>query len=378
MTRRVVIFCSDVYGALGLIRSLGEDGYKPECYCYGKDCRYLLASRYVSQGCVFNTAEEAIEYLLHDYPVHDDKPVLFTIPDLPAYLVDLHLDQLREKFILMTAGEQGKIGYWMDKRNVVTIARNNGLTIPRTIELSKEADIPGTIHYPVFTKSIRTVDGGKQDESICRNPEELKARKATMASDPFFVMDYIRKKQEICYYGMAIKGKVYIDFYDIIDRFPKDSFGYYGTFYRCEDDAIRQKCVSMMEEIGYEGLFDIEFLLGDDGVLYFMEVNFRVDGALYKLTPGVNLPAEWCRLVDVAKEDLPDSLLINKDHFTGITEFQDFKACVLTGLVSPFKWLREFFTADRRMIINIKDPKPLFAWVGDAVRKRIKTCLCPG
>ena len=110
MSRRVVVFCSDVYSSLGLVRSLGEAGYRPECYCYGANCDYILASQYISQGKSFPSASDVLSYLLNDYPCYPEKPVLYTLPDPPAYLVDQHLDQLKDKFVLMNAGQQGALG----------------------------------------------------------------------------------------------------------------------------------------------------------------------------------------------------------------------------------------------------------------------------
>lgn len=370
MKNKVVIFCKDCYPGLGLIRSLGEAGYKPECYCYGKKSEYLLASKYVSKGLSFRSAEEILDYLVREYPCYDDKPILFTVPDMPAYLVDCHQNQLKNKFILMTAGEQGRIGYWMDKRNVVQIAQKYGLITPWTLELSKDEEIPESISYPVFTKSIRTVDGGKGDESICWNKEELEVKRSTIVSDRFLVTKYVKKKQEISFFGMSMKGKVYIDYHDEIERFSDGAFGFYGVFKNFDYDDIRQKSVSMMEEIGYEGLFDVEYLLGDDGVFYFMEVNFRVDGAIYKLLPGVNLPAEWCRLINMPKEDLPDHLPLKKPFFSGMTEHHDFRTSVLTGKMSPIKWFWEFCTADKHMLINLKDPRPVLVWVYCFIRHK--------
>lgn len=372
MKQTVVVFCGDGYSAISLIRSLGEAGIRSECYCYGDCCEYLLASKYVCKGSIFKSAKEVLDYLILDYPCYDIKPILIPVPDMPAYLVDSCQNQLKTKFILMSAGEQGRIGFWMDKRNQAHIAQKHGLTIPWSIELSKEEEIPESIEYPVFTKSIRTVDGGKCDERICWNEKELVSKKFSMKSDRFLVMKYIRKKQEIDFFGLSVNGKVYIDFHDEISRFPDGAYGYYGLFKNTEYEKIREKCISMMEEIGYDGLFDVEFLLGEDGNLYFMEINFRPDGAIYKVTPGVNLPAEWCRLVDMPKEELPDHLPIKKSSFSGMTEIHDFMRNVLTGKVDPLKWLWEFCTADRHMLINLKDPKPFFVWAYYHIKKNKK------
>lgn len=357
---RVVVFCCDGYLSLGLIRCLGEAGYRPECYCSGENCEFFMASKYVSKSKHFKSVKDTFDYLLHDYPCYQDKPFLFTIPDEPAYLVDMHYDKLKEKFILMNVGKQGRIGYWMNKRNQADIARKHGLHVPWTIEITKHEVIPDTIEYPVFTKSVRSVDGGKKDEGICWTRSELEHKRDEMMSDFLLVMKYIRKKKEIDYFGMSIKGKVYIDFNDEISRFPDGAYGYYGPFMRCTRDETYYKCVSMMKEIGYDGLFDIEFLLGDDNKLYFMEINFRADGAIYKLAEGVNLPAEWCSLACVDQHLLPENLSIMKDNFIGMTEVPDFKLNVLTGQMNPFKWFWQFCTADRHMLFNIKDPKPFF------------------
>lgn len=369
MRKRVVVFCGNGYYSLGLIRSLGEGGYRPECYCYGHKCDIFLSSKYISKGRIFKTADDVLDYLLNDYPCYDDKPILFTIPDIPAYLVDQHLDQLKDKFILMNAGGQGRIGYWMDKRNVSRLAEKHGLLLPWTIELSKGDAIPEDIRYPVFTKSLRTVDGGKCDEGICWNKEELENRRKVVASDSFLVMEYIQKKQEIDYFGISLKGKVYIDYNDEISRFTDSAFGYYGVIKKCEHNDTWEKCVAMMKEIGYDGLFDVEFLQDKDGKLYFMEVNFRVDGAIYKVTPGVNLPAEWCRLVELPQEELPDALVTKKKRFTGMSEVQDFKASVAHGSMNPFKWFWQFCLTDKYMLISLKDLKPVWVWLFTSSRR---------
>lgn len=375
--RKTVVFCSDAWPGLGLVRSLGEAGYRPECYCYGNRGNFILASRYVSKSRVFKTAADVLAFLI-DYPCSEgEKPILFTIPDDPAYLVDQHQDVLKEKFILMTAGKQGNIAYWMDKRHMATVAQKHGLVVPWTIELSKDDAIPEAINYPVFTKSTSTVIGGKEDEGVCWNPKELEAKKGTLISDRFLVMKYIKKRKELNFFGLSIKGKVYIDYRDEISRFPNGAYGYYGPFSRLGYDEVRQKCISMMAEIGYDGLFDIEFLLGEDGILYFMEINFRVDGAIYKLTPGVNLPAEWCRLVGMAQEELPDALPLKRAYFTGMTEFHDFRVSVLSGKMNPIKWFWDFCRADVYIFLNRKDPKPVFVWLWsnlvNFIRKRRKS-----
>ena len=124
-----------------------------------------------------------------------------------------------------------------------------------------------------------------------------------------------------------------------------------------------------MKEIGYEGLFDIEFLEDVNGKRYFMEVNFRVDGGIYKVTPGINLPAEWCRLVNMAQKDLPEALTTRKQRFTGMTEIQDFKSSVVHGSMNPLKWFWQFCRTDKYMLLNLRDPMPVLVWLFTSSRR---------
>lgn len=367
--KKVVLFCSDSPYSIFVIRCLGETGYRPECYCFGDRYAFLFSSRYIGKHRSFVTDTEALNFLLNEYPVYDDKPVLLTFPDIPAYLVDLHKDELERKFILMSAGENGQIVHWMSKINIGALAKKHGLTIPWTVEMGKDEPVPDNLEYPVFTKSVKTVDGGKQDESICWNRMELEERQQTISSDRFLVMKYIEKEKEYSYFGLSLNGRVYIDYRDECERFLPHSYGH--KFCLCEKDALYENIVSMMKETGYNGLFDVEFILGKDGVLYFTEVNFRIDGAIYELSPGVNLPAEWCRLVEMTDNNLPQTLSLRKKCFWGMVETQDFKENVLTGKVGFFRWLKDFWGADTHLVFNLKDPIPAFVWIA----LRFKSCL---
>lgn len=366
---KVVVLCSDYITALGLVRSLGEAGYRPECYCYGYS-NYLLASRYISKGRLFKSKENAFYFLLNEYPCNEEKPVLLTIPDPPAYFVDLHKDELEKKFILQNAGAAGRVAYWMDKNNICQLAQKYGFDLPWSVVLNKNSEIPQNIEYPIFTKGLQSVGGGKCDEGICFSKAELQQKIKSMHSDNFLVMKYIHKKKEINYLGIAKGGKIYIDYHDIRERFPAGGYGHYNRFVKVKKDDFYQRIVDMMKETQYEGLFDVEFLLGQDDVMYFMEVNFRTDGEVYKLCEGVNLPAEWVRLAKLRNDELPEYLNTKKASFVGITEIDDFRHSVMSGEVNIFKWIWQFITADRRMLFNLKDPMPFFVKLWQPIKMR--------
>ena len=110
--------------------------------------------------------------------------------------------------------------------------------------------------------------------------------------------------------------------------------------------------VSMIKETRYNGLFDVEFIQDKDGINYFLEVNFRVDGSIYKLAPGINLPLEWGKLVELKEnhQPLPVVLKLGKNNFTGMSECDDFRENVLTGKLNPLVWMVQFFKADKHIV----------------------------
>lgn len=377
INKRAVVFCNDIEYAVGLVRCLGEAGYYVECFYYTNsfESKYILASRYVKNGRMFSSKEECLKYLLEDYPVYNPKPVLFTMPDPPAFLVDTHKADFEKKFILMSAGKDGDIAKWMDKGRQSALAEKVGLIAPWMIKLHKTEEIPHDLKYPVFTKSTASMNGGKCDEGICHNREELVVKQKEMKSEYFLVMKYIQKKAEVNYFGLSIGDHVYVDYKDNVTSFTPKAYGNYINFFPCSYDTIHNSIVEFIKATKYQGLFDVEFLLGEDNVLYFVEVNFRCDGELYLLTPALNLPAEWCRLVSLPAEQLPLKLNPKQMNFWGMAETFDFRDRVRTGQVNFFKWFWQFVTADSRMLFNAKDPIPFFyyiAYLMKQARNKIK------
>lgn len=184
-------------------------------------------------------------------------------------------------------------------------------------------------------------------------------------------MQFIEKTKEVNYFGLSLNGKIYIDYKDEVLRCKSDSYGHYCHFFKCKKDETYQKIVSMMKETKYNGIFDAEFFLGKDEKLYFMEVNFRVDGTVYRLLPGVNLPAEWCRLSISEGAIPPPDLNLGKEDFYGMTEVADFRENVLTGKINPLLWLWQLCKAEKLMLLNMRDPLPLFAKVFCVVKRML-------
>lgn len=76
----------------------------------------------------------------------------------------------------------------------------------------------------------------------------------------------------------------------------EDSYSPYMTVSNLENDDLKTKLKNMIEDIGFEGIFEIEFLIDQDNSLYFLEINFRNSTWSYASTvAGMPLPIIWER-----------------------------------------------------------------------------------
>ena len=58
-------------------------------------------------------------------------------------------------------------------------------------------------------------------------------------------------------------------------RFANNGFGIYSKLSIFHDDELEDKVTYFMRNAGYTGIFEIEFIIDEDGTTYFMEINFR-------------------------------------------------------------------------------------------------------
>lgn len=371
MTDVVILGRSRSSTDLALIRCMGNAGYGVVGY-FVREMKFVLKSRYLTKYFLFDSVKEAVDAMLRDYPVSEDRPFLMLGWDVAAYEISLRQNEFEKRFVVSSLGKQNQVAFWMDKRNQMALARKHGLNVPWMKVLSKGDAVPEGIEYPVFTKGLVSAIDVKNDEAISYCEEDLRKRLDNLKCDRCFVMSYIRKKKEINFFGFAVKGRVYIDYRDCADRFPKDAYGNYATFSLAPHDELHARLVEMIKEMDYEGLFEIEFLLDQDEEMNFMEINLRADSFIWCLTAGQNQPALWCRLMQLPEEQLPDKLDTGRKRFTGMVEERDFREAVLGGQISVIKWLWQFLTAKRHQIVNLKDPLPAIWYVAEMLDRRIR------
>lgn len=371
---RHILLVGDHYNPLGVARSLGQQGLNPEVIVISKHPILLSHCKYVKTLHRVDTYEEGYDYLISKYGSEPVKPFVYTGMDKVVDILDSHYDELKDRFYVFNAGKQGRMHDLMNKDVITSMAEEAGFRIPKK-EVVNHGELPRTLKYPIITKTIMSIMGGwKDDVFICNNEEELKAAYPKIKTPKLMIQEYITKKNEWCFEGISVcNGRdVYIPFIIKYLRFSNKSYGNYMTVEPLKDNHLRSKLYNLMHRTQFEGIFDVEFLEGEDGELYFLEVNFRSTTWSYALTCGnVNEPYLWAKSTLQGSIDY-SRILPQETVFTAMNEPSDFKENVPSHKVGFFKWLSQMRGAQCRYYYSKDDPKPFYAYLFKPLIYRIK------
>lgn len=372
--RLYIEFGEEHYNPLGLIRSLGEAGYKSIAIIKRGQYRLASKSKYISKLHLVDTIEEGYEILLREYGHCKLKPFVFTTDDQITSFLDTHCEELQDHFIFYNANlENGRITKYMDKNNIVELAKKHDLNVAKSWEVSV-GHIPKDIEYPVVTKAIcSTIDNWKADSFICDNENDLKEAYKKIRGNRVLIQKFIHKKNELCLDGYSIKKGTRV-FYAIASNYNnviENAYSNYMTVKNTYDKNIEEKLNKMFEEIGFEGIFSVEFLIDQNDDLYFLEINFRNSTWSYASTvAGMNLPVLWSSaMID---EKVFDQSYKKFDDFTAMAEFVDFQDRVKTKQISFWKWFRQLRKCKCLYFLNAHDMNPIYSKICNKLSKFVK------
>ena len=146
---------------------------------------------------------------------------------------------------------------------------------------------------------------------------------------------YIDKKNEYCLEGFSIHhgADVHFSISVTYNYLLKDYYSPYLTVGKADNEQINNSLAGMFNEIGFEGVFEVEFLIDKDGTIYFDEINFRNSPWSYPSAAlGRCIPEMWIKAVlndgfNYEHVKVPDS-------FTAMIEPVDYAKRVEGGMVS--------------------------------------------
>lgn len=365
----VIVFAIDHYNPLGVIRSLGENGISPIFIAVKHRVGLGVKSKYVSQAYQVESIEEGYKLLMTQYgDIYQKtgyKPFLLFSDDKSIGYFDLRYDEVKEKFITYNAmGTQGRIMEYMDKKKILDLAEKYGLNVLRSVVV-KRGEIPKGIEYPVITKDINPNAGAwKSDVFICNDEKDLRDAFEKIVSPTVLLQKYIEKKTEVAFEGCSVNcGKSALIAIESTYRYCIP--GYYSPFMDVtspKDRKLVSAMKSMLAEIGFEGIFEIEFIVGKDGTPYFLEINFRNATWSYSATKA-GMPLPYLFIKGMLDGDLKDAGRPVPDGFTAMVEPIDYAKRMEMGISSVGEWLADFKKANCTFYYCDKDPEPFYEMV---------------
>lgn len=357
----VIVIGEEHYNPLGMIRALGQCGIQPIFIAIKGKSTVASKSKYILRSHFVTSAEEACHILLEKYGNEKNRSFVLTSDDDIQSLLDQRYEELKDKFILFHAGKTGRVTKFMNKMEILNIAERHGLKVLKTV-VTKRGVIPEDLEYPIITKSISpNVGGWKSDVHICYSEEELLKAFENILSPTVLIQKFINKKNEYCLDGFSVnRGKeLFIPIASTYNYLIQGYYSPYMTVHPFEDKKDIRECLnSMFEEIGYEGIFSIEFLIDSDGTYYFSEVNFRNSTWSYiAALLGMPIPVLWMEAMLDGK--------INENwykpipaNYTAMVEPIDYNKRVNERIIEVADWLMDFKKTDCLFYMDEEDPEP--------------------
>lgn len=365
--QKIIVIGGNHHNTLGVIRSLGRVGILPfVILTSGNESSFVLKSKYIQTWRVVNGSEEAIKLLMDEFATNNQKCVLIACHDGIASALDLNRKLLSPYFMIPGTLEEGKITHLMNKKNMGECAERVGLCVPHMMVINKNNfEINDkNISYPCITKPIESTSGSKSEITICNNYVELKSFFFDLKNNNnFIIQKFIKKQFEFQLIGCSLGfgAEIIIPGVSIILRQSRSSNTGFLHYTMIDDTFSKtiEKTKAFIRDVGYSGLFSVEFLRDKDGQDYFLEMNFRNDGnTIAVANAGINLPYIWylyCAGVDYRKEVKPIHDEFVMPEFAELSLYQQ-------GIISRKEWKQDMKTATSFMDYDPEDLAPTEGW----------------
>lgn len=356
-----IVFALEHYNPLGMIRGLGENGVCPVYISIRHRGEVATKSRFISRLHRADTVEDGYRLLLREYGHfdRDHRPILFFSDDKTMDYFDAHYDEVKDKFILYNARTPGRIHQFMDKYAILQLAKKHGLNVLDT-HMVRLGEIPEGLTYPVITKDISPNSGSwKADVFICEDEAALKKACEKISSPVIILQQFLEKKDELALEGYAIRHgrEIQIITATSAKYLIKGYYSPYNDVLPFHNPDMERKIQAMFEEIGFEGVFEVEFLIAQDGTPYFSEINFRAS-AWNHTTNFAGMAESYLWAKGMLNGHIDESDRRDFAPFTSMVEIIDYGKRVDSGKITLAQWLSDFKQAKCTYYYNENDMGP--------------------
>ncbi len=376
MSRREVFVIGGCHhNALGVIRALGERGLRPYVIIQCEEKKpYIRLSKYIQQYWIVKSDVDVLDLLKQEGTKREQRSVLIACADGLSSLVDTHRDELSKWYCLPGSKEQGRITRLMDKEVMSQLAHEVGFRVPQSIAVNTKDIVDISIPLPWIIKPLVSKDGKKADIKRIFSREEWS--KYCQDHDSLVqAQQLIDKNFEYQLIGLSLNGgeEVVIPGVSHVLR-PAETTNTGFLRYEPLDSQYQEVLETgkkFLKATGYSGLFSLEFLRGNDGRDYFMEINFRNDGnGICVTASGVNLPYIW--YLYNSGGDYWNEIEKSKVKTVYVMpEFADI-SLIAHHKLGLKNWLKDVRRTDRFMEYDKHDKAPFWQLLKETISRGIK------
>ena len=247
-------------------------------------------------------ADGLAQLLLDKCCVEGEKPILMSVDDDSACLIDMIQDRLRENFSFSNIDYTvGAISSLMDKGRQKELAKKFGFNVVESWKVDYvdgKYVIPDGIRYPCYVKGLLSYHSAKKYQKRCDSKCELETWLEVIARNnpsPLLVEEFIEIEKEYGIIGYSDTKSVLLP--AIVELIDSGHGAHKGVsvFGRVKDigsnNLLIQQIERLIKNIRLSGQFNID-IVETKGRLYFVELNLRFAAYGYAVfKAGVNVPA---------------------------------------------------------------------------------------
>ena len=363
MNRRIIVLGSDHYNAIGVVQSLGKENLHVIVVINNKGNDSLIAqSNYVKELYQVQDFNEGID-LIANQLVDESPTVIIPCGDEAALFLEKNRERLKEHFVFQYVCKNHSLYQLMDKNIQTIFAINNNIPVPVSYDVCSIPSLPKEVPFPCIIKPLLSCEGDKRDICIAFSEEELHNKVADMLQHTprVIVQQFIQdKSKELNILGCSFtNGDCILPL--CIEKLRVHPIGTgsvsVGMVRPFNEDELKlkDKIVSMVQEMGYVGLFSFEFIREErTGKSYFIEMNLRNDALnTFLVKAGINLP--YLHYQDLMGEPLKEYIPTQKSLKMICEPIH--MASLHHKSINAIEWLKDIITADSFMLYDNNDKK---------------------
>lgn len=375
----VVVFRSERYTSLGIVRSLGRMGVRVFCVDHERDA-LAMKSRYCAGQYFWDTdsspAIETIKFLKNVSEHIGSKPILFPTFDTRNLLVDQYRDVLSQYFLLPYP-KPGAVQQLYSKRAMYDLCKRENISTAETAfpdSIEQALDDCTKFGFPLAIKAIdadRLMHRKGRRMAIVRDQSELRDA-YTELDEPgisnLALQEYIPGEINdswvvSAYFDNSSNCKFAITGQKLRQLPIQGGVTTFGVCVPCE--SIVNSITHVAKAAGYHGIIDADFLYSKrDGDWKLLDINPR-PGANFRLFVDKHghdvVRAQYLDLTGQKQPVVEPSwgrrwLVEDKD----LEAMQDYRS---NGSLTIFDWLKSLHGLSELAYIDLGDLKPSILFI---------------